>query len=219
MLSNNLIILKPYIEKLKNRKGSINITIDDEAIILDNKSLVGDALESWIINYLSAKKKSTNISVEKNEISQTFPDAYLTNLNLETESYLEIKTFDISSGPSFDIANFHSYVDSVMENPSKLDADYLVIGYSLIDGILEIKDIWYKKVWELCCKSADWNLRLQVKREVIYNIRPFNLIGRTKFPPFKTKMEFIDAIQGVLDNYNQTKFEYSDWKKKLLKKL
>lgn len=218
MISDNLKILLPYLNSLKNVSGSINITLNNFSLILNNKSLVGDSLESWIGEYLKSLEKITKVKITPNPISQTFPDIYL-ETSLYGKTNLEIKTFDIEAGANFDIANFNSYVDSLLENPDKINADYLVIGYSLNNGYLKIKNIWYKKVWQLCCPSKNWALKLQIKRKIIYNIRPCNLTGKSVYSPFSSKDEFINALQNVLNQYPQTKLKYMNWKSDFLKKI
>ena len=94
----------------------------------------------------------------------------------------------------------------------------MVIGYSLVNGVLKIEEIWLNKVWELCCSSTDWALKLQVKRGMIYNIRPCNLTGISRFNPFSTREEFLHAIQSVLHKYSQTQNNYSNWKINFLDK-
>ena len=54
----------------------------------------------------------------------------------------------------FDIANFESYCKSLSENPERLYADYLIIGYELKKAKLTIKDVWLKKIWEISCQSV-----------------------------------------------------------------
>lgn len=215
MYSKNFEKIIPFIEEFKGMKGSIKITLNDYEMKLDNKSVVGDTLESFVIEYLKLKthNMNNNIIISKNLDSQTFPDAYIT-VNGNT-TYLEIKTFDIDAGVNFDLGNFESYVSALPNDPEMLYADYLVIGYSLKNGILSIEKVWYKKIWELCCASAEWALRMQVKRGTIYNIRPCNLTGRSKFQPFRNKYDFIDAIQSVLNKYNKTSGSYDNWKDKI----
>lgn len=216
MYSKNFEVIIPFIEQLIGMQGSIKITLNNFEMKLDNKSVVGDALESFVIEYLKTKvcnHYTNNVIISKNLGTQTFPDAYIT-VNGNT-TYLEIKTFDIDAGANFDLGNFESYVSSLPNDPEMLYADYLVIGYSLENGILSIQNVWYKKIWELCCASTEWALRMQVKRGTIYNIRPCNLTENSKFQPFKTKYDFINAIQSVLNQYNKTSGHYTDWKDKI----
>lgn len=211
----NIKKIESIVNGLVGLQGDIKITLGNIPLILENKSLVGDALESWIGKYLKSHAAKVGVNVTPNPISQTFPDIYL-NSREYGNSDLEIKTFDISAGANFDIANFNSYVDSLIKNPNKINADYIIIGYSLNSGILKIEQIWIKKVWELTCPSSDWALKLQVKRGVIYNIRPCNLTGTSKFRTFESRREFVNAIQEVLNKYNVTKDTYSDWKNRFI---
>lgn len=214
LISNNLKRLQPIIDNLKGCTGHISMCINNYNVILNNKSVVGDAIESWIINYLNnylVFESTLNMKIEKNLVSQTFPDAYI--ISSEGKTFLEIKSFDVKADANFDLANFESYVDSLSQNIEKIYADYLVIGYSLINGIFKIEGIWYKNIWELCSPSKDWALKLQIKRGMIYNIRPCNNMTKCpKYHPFKKPSEFIDAIQSVLDNYEKTRGKYKNWK-------
>ena len=126
---------------------------------------------------------------------------------------MEIKSFDFNASPNFDIANFETYVRSLLESPKKLDASYLIFGYSLIDGKIEIKGLWLKKIWELSTNSKDWALKIQQKQGTIYNIRPVNFISkRTNIAqPFETKQDFLSAIQNVLNQYQKTENSHKDW--------
>ncbi|MGL4997461.1 MAG: NgoBV family restriction endonuclease [Cetobacterium sp.] len=201
------------LERIIGFEGSINISLNNHSIKLNNKSVVGDALESWLGKYLDDNISETGVSIEENTVGQTFPDFYLNSDTFGT-TYLEVKTFDINAGANFDIANFNSYVDSLIENPDRINADYLVVGYSLNNSKLKIEKFWIKKVWELCCPSEKWSLKLQVKRNMIYNIRPCNLTGKSKYLPFYSKENFIDAIQEVLTKYSSTEEKYRNWKEK-----
>ena len=143
--------------------------------------------------------------------TQEFPDFYLSDSN--QDNLLEIKSFDYKASPNFDIANFDTYVRSLLVNPKKLDAHYLVFGYSLEDGKIKIEGLWLKRIWELSTNSSSWDLKLQVKQGTIYNIRPVNFIStRVNIAqPFNTKLDFLEAIQKVLNSYDKTKGLQENW--------
>jgi hypothetical protein len=126
---------------------------------------------------------------------------------------LEIKSFDFNASPNFDIANFETYVRSLLQSPKKLDANYLIFGYSLIGGKIKIEGLWLKKIWELSTNSKDWALKIQQKQGTIYNIRPVNFISiRANIAqPFATKQDFLIAIQSVLDQYKKTRGTHTNW--------
>ncbi len=100
-----------------------------------------------------------------------------------------------------------------MEHPTKLDADYLIFGYTIENGILTIKNIWLKKIWEICTNSKDWDLKMQVSYGIVKNIRPvvFTSTRKNVAKPFSTKIEFLNAIQSVLNQYTTTSGLYETW--------
>lgn len=47
------------------------------------------------------------------------------------------------------------------------DVDYLIFGYDMgDDGVVTIKDVWLKKVWEITRPMEDWSVNLQVKLRI-----------------------------------------------------
>lgn len=205
-------ILKKKIEGLE---GTILINIGDTKLVLEEKDAFGSALQSWIGEYINKHRKTIGYSVNKNSATQKFPDYFLKNLTTRKKTDLEIKTFDMDAHPNFDVANFRSYVDSLTKNPDKLNADYLIIGYTLMNGIVTIKKIWLKNVWEICTTSKKWPLKMQVKKDTIYNIRPVPWYSSKAKKPFLTRYEFVEAIQEVLNQYDLTKNNYKNWLKNL----
>ena len=121
--------------------GSITFTLNNINVIIDTTDTVGVTLQSWLKQYFL----TNNIYFRENSNSQEFPDFYLGNCN--DSNLLEIKAFNFCNTPAFDIANFDSYCDLVVEKPYILDADYLIFGYSMDnDGRITINDIWLKKI-------------------------------------------------------------------------
>ena len=119
------------------------------------------------------------------------------------------------NSPAFDIANFESYCDSVTTESYRLDADYLVFGYAMSDkGKITIRKVWLKKMWELAGTSDRYPLKTQVKRDVIYNIRPNNQFKKDRVVPFRNKEQFLKAIYGTLEMYRPEKAK--DWRKKVI---
>lgn len=193
-------------DNIINASGNITLNLNNISVQIATKDSIGHMLQDWLEEWATIK----NIYLRANPLTQEFPDFYLTANN--DSNYLEIKSFDFDAGPNFDISNFDTYVRSLLQRPTKLDADFLVFGYTLNNGTLTIKNIWLKKIWELSTNSEDWALRLQVKQGVIHNIRPVNFTSnRTKFTPFQTKQEFLNAIQNVLNTYRNTATTHNNW--------
>jgi type II restriction enzyme len=115
---------------------------------------------------------------------------------------LEVKTFDDNANPAFDLANFDAYCLSVSQMPFRADADYLIFSYKLNNGVLSIKQIWLKKIWEITRPSQEWALNVQNKKGIIYNIRPATWYSeRARFSTFNSKQEFIEALFQTQEKY------------------
>ena len=187
--------------------GSITFDFKNIPVLVNTKDSIGHMLQDWIEKWAESK----DIYIRANPQTQAFPDFFL---DISTDdNLLEVKSFDYDSGPNFDIANFDTYVRSLSDTPKKLDASYLIFGYTMNNGQLEIKEVWIKKVWEISTHSSQWALRLQVKQQVIHNIRPQNFTSNSQrvAQPFPNKLEFLEAIQDVLDNYSTTRGLQTDW--------
>ena len=79
---------------------------------------------------------------------------------------VEVKCFDYNKSANFDTANFMAYRRSIIEFPYRLDSDYLIFGYKMADGAIEIADVWLGKIREITGPSADWPLKCQVKKAI-----------------------------------------------------
>ncbi len=150
-----------------------------------------------------AEKQGFNIKNPKKEgNSQEFPDYYIGDDN----GFLEVKTFDSSAGANFDLANFESYCESVANIPNRVNSDYLIFSYELIESALTIKNIWLKKIWEITCSSERWPLKTQTKRNVIYNIRPATWYSSNpRYKVFASKEKFINALFETQKSYETLK--------------
>ena len=125
--------------------------------------------------------------------TQQFPDFFLDNDKPE-EHMLEIKSFNYNRYPAFDIANFDSYCNELKQKPYCLYADYLIFGYTMNDGLISIQKIWLKKIWEITGTSKKYPLKLQVKQNKIYNIRPNSNFKYDKECVFKNETDFLKAL-------------------------
>lgn len=189
--------------------GYITFTLNNINVTIDSTDTVGVTLQSWIKQYFL----KNNIYFRENSNSQEFPDFYLGNSN--NSKLLEIKAFNYYKTPAFDIANFDSYCDSVVEKPYILDADYLIFGYNMdINGKITINDIWLKKIWEIAGESKKYPLKVQDKRSVIYNIRPNTDFKKYKPTPFYSKQDFIKALYNTIYIYKGEKIA-REWYDKL----
>jgi len=130
---------------------------------------------------------------------------------------LEVKSFDRKRGPGFDLANFDAYCNSLLTSAYRLDSDYLVFAYQMAGGELSIENVWVKKIWELACRSGTYPLKVQEKKNVIYNIRPGVWYSeRSKFKPFGSLGEFLSALNETRYRYPQTRHTNAHWLQNVL---
>lgn len=199
--------------KIIGEKGIINFTIKDLTISVETKDTVGNLIQEWLKAWL----KNQNIEHLENPNTQEFPDFYL-NKNNKKDGLLEVKTFDWDRGPGFDLANFDSYCNSLLTDAYRLNSDYLIFSYQMNGSELTIKNVWLKKIWELATSSSTYPLKVQEKRNVIYNIRPSIWYStRSTFKPFESVEEFLSAINETRYQYPQTRHTNAHWLNNVLK--
>lgn len=199
--------------QLVGEQGGIKFQLKDLEITVKTKDSVGNLIQEWLKAWMVCEGfafvEATN--------SQTFPD-FLLNVSDPTRDLLEVKSFDWDRGSGFDLANFDSYCNSLLEFAYRLDADYLIFAYQMIEGQISIKHIWLKKIWDLACPSSTYPLKVQEKKNVIYNIRPATwYFERTVFKPFGSAEAFLKALNETRYQYPQTRHSNAHWLRKVLK--
>ncbi|MFN4145132.1 MAG: NgoBV family restriction endonuclease [Runella sp.] len=193
--------------------GVIQFRLKNLTIEVESKDSVGNLIQEWLQSWL----KSQGISFETNPSSQTFPDIFLDTTN-HKRGLLEIKTFDIDRGPGFDLANFDSYCNSLLTHAYRLDSDYLIIAYQMSGAAITIKNVWLKKIWELSGGSSTYPLKVQEKKNIIYNIRPIIWYSeRSTFKAFESKEEFLIALNNTRYQYPPTRHGNAHWLNKVLR--
>tara|TARA_Y100001954_G_scaffold175921_1_gene186991 strand:- start:1605 stop:2291 length:687 start_codon:yes stop_codon:yes gene_type:complete len=193
--------------------GHINFKLKDLSIVVKSKDTIGNLIQDWIKEWM----KSQKIFFFQKSNSQAFPD-FLLNEHNRKIGLLEVKSFDYDRGPGFDLANFDSYCNSLLTHAYRLDSDYLIIGYKMNEeGQISIENVWLKKIWELACASSTYPLKVQEKKNVIYNIRPSTWYSeRSIYKPFNTKEEFLNALNETRYQYPQTRHDNAHWLRKVL---
>jgi NgoBV restriction endonuclease len=150
-----------------------------KTLVLDT-SIVGNVIQEWLKCFMDAHGITYRI---KNN-TQEFPD-FLVDANSEQSGLLEVKCFKKS--PNFDV-------------PYRLNADYLIVEYGELEQGIVIKNIWLKKVWEICSASERSPLKIQWKQGVPFNIRPATWFAKKPmYPAFSSRYEFVQALKKVLD--------------------
>ena len=195
----------------KDNTGKIQFTLAEVGIIVKQPNVVGNILEEWLDSWISEHDFD-----HRYNHGQCSPDFWL-NLEDMNQDWLEIKSF--TGGANFDIANFMSFINEIIEKPWKLDSNYLCLKYSMDEetGLITIDDVWLKKVWEISCPSSSWAVKVQDKKHVIYNLRPSNWYGKGKFKSFVSMEHFLSALDFVIKTYPPTAAIGMNWRTRVEK--
>jgi hypothetical protein len=166
-----------------------------------DKSVVGYVLQGWLAEWM----RTNHFYFRTPSNTQDPPDFFLTTKN--SEGLLEVKTFDGTKSANFDVSNFEAYLQLLIDSPSHLYADYLILSYVAdTSNEVEVKEIWLKKIWEITGPSGAFSIKVQQKRNVIYNIRPSTWASRTaKYQPFGSKDKFLEGLYWTLNVYRGSK--------------
>ncbi len=201
-------------DKIKELQGQIKFYLGDVDIVVKQKDVVGNIVQEWLQGWLL--KRGIDFSV--NENTQMPPDFFLLPEN-ETKNLLEVKAFNRNASPGFDIADFRMYAEEIVEKPYMLDVDYLIFGYDMSqDGVVTIKDLWLKKVWEITRRMENWPLNLQIKANVVHKIRPgvwFSERHQT-FKMFTCLEHFLSAMEETVYRNPKTHETAGSWKRAFL---
>lgn len=187
--------------------GNINFSFLDISVDIKEKSAIGDLFQEWFSEWL----KTNNIEYRTSSNTQEFPDFLLDPVS-NKKSLLEIKTFDFGRSANFDVANFEAYCRSLETKAYRLDADYLIFGYVLVNGKFKIENLWLKKIWEITGNSDKYPVKCQIKKDVIYNIRPITWYSKkARFKPFNSRLNFVEALYQTLIQYSKTQITSNNW--------
>lgn len=193
----------------KDATGEISARLKDFTIRVEQNNIVGNVLEEWLAKWMVA-----NGIPHIHNHKQASPDFWL-NPDDKNSDWLEIKSF--AGSPGFDIANYRSFIQLIIDKPMKLQSSYLLIKYKMKEGIITIEDFWLKKVWEICCTSAKWALRVQDKKGVITNIRPATWYSDdVDYKPFKSMEHFLAALEETIYRYHDTRHLADNWERRLI---
>ncbi len=187
-------------------EGKISFSLLNINVDISGKDSIGSLLQEWLGTWMD----QNGIYHRNNTNPQMPPDYYLGDS--DNRDWLEVKSFDFTEPPNFDIANFDAYTRDLKEKAHRLDADYLIMGYLLSHGKVQIKGIWLKKIWEISCPSAKYPIRTQVKQGKIVNIRPYNFKTNSRgFQPFQDRHCFVTGIKDTLAKYNGDPATANEW--------
>ncbi|MCL2663284.1 MAG: NgoBV family restriction endonuclease [Oscillospiraceae bacterium] len=175
------------VRDIKNELGVITITIAGIPKISKSNDIIGNCVQEWIPQWLS----DNGLELEANESSQVFPD-FTANIN-GVKHDMEIKCWNYTNNPAFDLANFDGFYREVYTHPNKLHAKYLVFGYTPTMHGFRINNVYLKNLWELTSRAQKYPIGLQVKQEQPYAIRPYAFHKRPT-ECFANIQEFVRAI-------------------------
>ncbi len=200
--------------KITEQIGSIEIILGGVSAKYDGKDAIGDLLQEWLSEWL----RQNNFYFRQPTNTQEFPDFLLTED--DRSGFLEVKSFNANASPAFDIANFDSYNKSLLIRPERLDADYLVFAYKMVDAVLSVDNLWLMKVWEMAGTSGTNPVNVQTKNGQPYNLRPIKWYAKSaRNKPFADKVAFLNAISNALEKYPYSTSSYSEnWLEKVKKK-
>ena len=203
-----------YEDKILELQGQIKFFFGDVDIIVKQKDVVGNIIQEWLQGWMDKR----GIEYALNDNTQMPPDFFL-NPDDKTTDLLEVKAFNRSASPGFDIADFRMYEEEIIEKPYMLNVDYLIFGYDMSDdGVVTIKDLWLKKVWEITRRMDGWSINLQVKQGVVHKIRPGVWYSDRpgNIPMFKCIEDFIAAIEEAVYQNPKTHESAATWKKNFI---
>jgi len=196
-------------ERLVGAKGTAFFQLRGLSVPITSKSVFGNLIQEWLDHFM--QEHGMNARVPNN--SQKFPDFYL-HPTSDTMDLLEVKCF--ADSPNFDIANFQAYARSLLTNAYRLDANYLIFKYRMLERDLEIENVWLKKVWEIACGSERSPMKIQWKQDVPVNIRPATWYAKNPaYPVFGSRRDFVLALKKIIDVSPQCGNIRKDWFKKV----
>ena len=156
-------------DKILTQQGRITFKFSNVDIIVKQRDVVGNIMQEWLEGWL----RHNDIEYAANDNTQMPPDVFLDPQN-KKHNLVEVKAFNYDASPGFDIADFRMYEREIKEKPWMLDVDYLVFGYDMSeDGVVTVKNLWLKKVWEICRPMASG----AGKNKVVWPLNPNRSLG------------------------------------------
>ena len=195
-------------DKILTLKGRIQFHLGDVDIVVRQKDVVGNIIQEWLQGWLDKR----GYCYRTNPNTQMPPDFFL-DAKRDDRNLLEVKAFNKDAAPGFDIADFRMYAEEIVAKPWMLDVDYLIFGYKMSDdGVVTIKDLWLKKVWQITRRMEKWALNLQIKANVVHKIRPGVWYGKpNKFKMFESLQDFVSAVDYTVWQNPKTKDASGVW--------
>ncbi len=186
-------------KNLIGNQGNIVFSYAGVSTVVTSKDIVGNTIQDWFGQWLTSQGILWNPGIH----SQNWPDFILAD-----DTHLELKTFDSSASPNFDLANFDAFIRSLWEgHVHRLDTPHLVFSY-LSDsgsGLITIDNFWVEPMWKLTGPSETNFLSLQVKQQQPVNIRPKNW-RNPRNVIFNSRREFVHQLNLAVQRYRSKEF-------------
>lgn len=199
------------VKEIQGQMGTITIQIAGIPKISNSNDIIGNCVQEWIPQWL----EDNGLNLYSNEHTQQFPDFTAT---IDGKVYdMEVKCWNYNCNPGFDIANFDSFYQTIFKNPKKLNAKYLIFGYTPTTHGFRIEKIYLKNIWEITKASRNYPIGLQVKRSRPYALRPYAFHKRPD-DSFSTRKEFVEAIAKARERFpldNSTPEDSKIWVEKV----
>ena len=198
------------VDRITELDGVIEFRMGDVNITVKRKDVVGNILQEWLEGWLNAR----GIDFLPNPNTQMPPDIFLDAQDM-TKGLLEVKAFNRNANPGFDIADFKTFVNELVEKPYCLETDYLIFGYMMNErtGIVTVKDLWLKKIWEITKTMSTWPITVQFKNNILHKIRPGNWFSeKAGGKVFACMEDFLSAFEETIYQNVETRHVASQWK-------
>ena len=194
------------------KQGSIMIYVGGIPQVSQSNDIVGNCLQEW----LPAWFKDNGLNLTPNPHTQEFPD-FIAHFE-EGDVAMDIKCWNYEKRPAFDIANFNSFYKVIYNNPSKLFAKYLTIGYTpnAHGFIIEYVDV--KNLWDILGPSKKYPIGLQVKSGRPYAIRPINFKDENaeSFGELRSLIHAVKETRELFRSEDINDFTPDEWLTKVL---
>ena len=93
----------------------------------------------------------------------------------------------------------------------------IIIKYRNDNGVITIENCWLKKIWEISSPSEKWTIKVQDKKDIIFNIRPAVWYSnKTDYPNFESLEDFLSALEEVIYTYPDTHARGATWQRELI---
>ncbi len=199
--------------KVVGEIGSVNFTLKDLTISVKFRETIENLIHSWLKAWL----KESNVEFTNGVDLKAFPNLFLDS-NDQNKANIQIKIFNSSRGGVFNLGDFESFGDTLLESAHLLDVDYLIFSYSKTENGFSIKNVWLKKIWELASPGEKFPIRVVEKDGYIDDIRSTTWYAENpKIAPFASLEEFLVAMNDGRFLYLETRHTNSHWLKNVVK--